>query len=60
MRKITEEEKKMIWKEILSEFPDDKTMQEVHYVRLLHYYQTKGMTPKERISFFSNIHEKNS
>lgn len=60
MREITEEEKKMIWKEILEEFPDDKTMQEVHYVRLLHYYQTKGMTSKERISFFSNIQEKNS
>ncbi len=58
MREITEEEKKMIWKEILAEFPDDKTMQEVHYVRLLHYYQTKGMTPKERIFFFSNTQEK--
>ena len=55
MRQITEEEKKMIWKEVLEEFPDDITMQEIHYVRLLHYYQTKGMTSKERISFYSNI-----
>ncbi len=29
MRQITEEEKKMIWKEVLEEFPDDITMQEV-------------------------------
>jgi hypothetical protein len=55
MRQITEEEKKMIWKEVLEEFPDDITMQEVHYVHLLHYYQTKGMTSKERINFYSNI-----
>ena len=55
MRQITDEEKKMIWKEVLEEFPDDATMQEVHYVRLLHYYQTKGMTSKERVDFFSNI-----
>jgi len=55
MRQITDEEKKMIWKEVLEEFPDDITMQEVHYVHLLHYCQTKGMTSKERINFFSNI-----
>jgi len=52
---ITDEEKKAIWMEILEEFPEDATMQEVHYVRLLHYYQTKGMTSKERIKFFSTI-----
>ncbi len=55
---ITEEEKKMIWKEILAEFPGDKTMQEVHYVRLLHYYQTRDMTPKERISFLAILRKK--
>jgi hypothetical protein len=59
MRQFTDEEKKMIWKEILEEFPDDVTMQEVHYVRLLHYYQTKDMTPRERIVFFSNFQKEN-
>ena len=58
MRQFTDEEKKLIWKEVLEEFPDDVTMQEVHYVRLLHYYQTKDMTQEERVCFFSNIQKK--
>jgi hypothetical protein len=47
----------MNWKEVLEEFPDDVTMQEVHYVRL--HYQTKDMTPKEHIRFFSNFQKEN-
>lgn len=55
MRDLSDREKKLIWDEVREEFPDDETMQEVHYVRLLHFYQTKGLSPAERIQFFQDV-----
>lgn len=52
MRKLTEVEKEQLWEEVREEFPDDEMMQEIHYVRLLHHRQTKGLSPQECIRFF--------
>jgi len=60
MRKVSEFEKQAIWKEVRQEFPDDETMQQVHYVRLLHYYHTKEMTPEEKLAFYSRWRDKKS
>lgn len=53
-KKLTKVEKERLWKEVKEEFPNDEMMQQVHYVRLLHHLQTKGLSPKERIRFFGN------
>jgi hypothetical protein len=37
MRDISESMKQQLWEEVRREFPDDPMMQEIHYVRLLHY-----------------------
>ncbi len=55
MRTLTEEEKKHLWKEVQTEFPDDKTMQEVHYVRLMYHYMTKNLSREERFRFYSSL-----
>lgn len=62
MRKITEAEKKRMWAEVREEFPDDEMMQELHFVRLMHYLQTKDLSPAEQISFYhdSNISGRNN
>ncbi len=41
-----------LWEDVRREFPDDSMMQEIHHIRLLHYQQTKRMTPTERVRFF--------
>ena len=46
MRKLTAEEKKHLWEEVQKEFPDDETMQEVHFVRLMHHQMTKNLIKK--------------
>ncbi len=52
MRELTEAEKEQLWEEVRQEFPDDEMMQQIHYVRLLHHHQTKGLSPQECIRFF--------
>ena len=52
MRTLTESDKQQIWAEVREEFPDDVTMQQVHYVRLMHFRQTEGMSPSQRVRFF--------
>lgn len=52
MRKLTEEEKKHLWEEVQIEFPDDETMQEVHFVRFMHHHMTKNLSLKERFRFY--------
>jgi hypothetical protein len=54
MRELTEVEKEDLWKEVRREFPDDEMMQEIHYVRLLHHHETKGLSPQELIQFFGS------
>jgi len=52
MLRISEAEKKRLWAEVREEFPDDEMMQEIHFVRLMHYLQTKDLSPEEQISFY--------
>lgn len=55
MRELTEAEKQQLLEEAQQEFPDDEVMQEVHYVRLLHYSQTRDLSSEERVRFFSSL-----
>jgi len=55
---LTDEEKKQLWEEVRKEFPDDEMMQQIHYVRLLHYYRVRGMSSQERVRFFNSVLEK--
>jgi hypothetical protein len=55
MKKLTESEKEQLWKEVREEFPGDEMMQEIHYVRLLHYHQTEKLSRKERILFYKGV-----
>ncbi len=55
---LTDKDKEQAWEEVRKEFPDDEMMQEIHYVRLLHYYQTRDMSPQERVNFFNKVLEK--
>ena len=52
MRDLAESEKEKLLKEVRLEFPDDELMQQIHYVRLIHELQTRGMSADERIRFY--------
>ena len=52
MNVLTKEARDRLWEEVREEFPQDETMQEVHFVRLVHFLQTKDLTPEERVKFF--------
>lgn len=52
MRILSEQEKNRLWKEVREDFPDDETMQQVHYVRLIHRALTEGMSREQQIRFF--------
>ena len=43
MRGLTEAEKEQFLEEVRKEFPGDEMMQEIHYSRLLYYFQTKNL-----------------
>lgn len=60
MKTLSEIEKKALWEEVKQEFPDDDTMQQVHYVQLLHYYQTLGMTSAQKIAFYQRQEKKSA
>lgn len=53
MCELSDDMKKRLWQEVREEFPDDEMMQEVHFVRLLHYHQTKGLSREQRLRFFN-------
>ena len=38
MRELTKVEKEKIWEDVRKEFPDDEVMQQIHYVRQVHYF----------------------
>ncbi len=60
MGKLTKAEKSKIWTEVCEEFPDDEVMQEIHFVRQVHYLQTKDLSMEEYLRFFRGSSEKTS
>lgn len=55
MRERTKEEQDALWEEVRKEFPNDETMQQVHYVRQMHYLQTRDLSPEKRVSFYAQL-----
>ena len=55
MATLTSNDKERLLEEARREFPGDEMMQNIHYVRLLHYYQIEGLSSEERIQFFGNV-----
>jgi len=49
---LTKDVRDRLWEEVRGEFPHDEMMQEVHFVRLVHFLQTKDLTSEERVKFF--------
>ena len=60
MGEVTPSEKEKIWEEVRKEFPNDEMMQELHFVRQVHYLQTKEMSLDERLRFYSGERQKTS
>ena len=60
MRKVTQAERKKIWKDVRKEFPNDEMMQEIHFIRQVHYLQTKDSSMEERLRFFERSIQKTS
>ena len=60
MRKVTQAERERIWKDVRQEFPNDEMMQEIHFIRQVHYLQTKDSSMEERLRFFESSIQKTS
>lgn len=60
MGEITPSEKDKIWEEVRKEFPNDEMMQELHFIRQVHYQQTKDMSLDERLRFYGGERRKTS
>ena len=60
MGEVTPSEKEKIWEEVRKEFPNDEMMQELHFVRQVHYQQTKDMSLDERLRFYGGERRKTS
>ena len=60
MRKVTQAERERIWKDVRKEFPNDEMMQEIHFIRQVHYLQTKDSSMEERLRFFESSIQKTS
>lgn len=58
MKELTEMEKAKIWEDVRKEFPNDEMMQQIHFVRQMHYLQTKDLPLEERIRFFGGSTQK--
>ena len=52
MATVTEELKKKILEDVRREFPGDEMMQEIHFSRQIHYYETKDLPSEEKIRYF--------
>ena len=60
MGEVTPSEREKIWEEVRKEFPNDEMMQELHFVRQVHYQQTKDMSLDERLRFYGGERRKTS
>ena len=49
MAQVTDAERKLIWEEVEREFPDDQTMQEVHFARYLRMKELEDLPLRERL-----------
>ncbi len=60
MRELTQVEKEKIREDVRKEFPNDEMMQEIHFIRQVHYLQTKDSSLEERLRFFEGSSQKTS
>ena len=60
MREVTQAEKEIIREEVWNEFPNDGMMQEIHFIRQVHYLQSKEMSLDERLRFYGGERRKTS
>ena len=60
MRKVTQAEQDKIWVDVRKEFPNDEMMQEIHFIRQVHYLQTRDLSMEERLRFFESSIQKTS
>lgn len=60
MRELTHVEKEKIREDVRKEFPNDEMMQEIHFIRQVHYLQTKDSSLEERLRFFEGSNQKTS
>ncbi len=60
MREVTQAEKELIREEVRREFPNDGMMQEIHFIRQVHYLQTKEMSRNDRLGFYGGARPKTS
>ena len=58
MGEIAPSEKDKIWEEVRKEFANDEMMQELHFIRQVHYQQTKDMSLDERLRFYGGERRK--
>ena len=60
MKKVTQAEQEKIWEDVRKEFPNDEMMQEIYFIRQVHYLQTKDLSMEERLRFFESSIQKTS
>lgn len=52
MSNVTDALKRKILEEVRREFPGDEMMQEIHFSRQMHYYETKDLSTEKKIRYF--------
>ena len=52
IKTLTAQQKQKLWEEVRAEFPDDRVMQDVHFVRLVHREMLRSESPESRLAFF--------
>ena len=51
MKKLDEQARSRLWRQVMAEFPDDRVMQEVHFARLVHHEMFQGESSESLASF---------